>query len=284
MSCLTIIRSARQEMSVNEKKLADFILENSALLRDYSSQQLAASVGVSQSSVVKFSQKIGYRGFTDLKLAIHEAVVKLESNVSVLRAGARADGKKPDRRELLLNNKFEVLRSTAELNDSEAILEVVRAIESCNRVQIIATGHATIIARDLAYKLMILGKPALAETDAHSQISGVNTLGQGDALVVISEGGQTLALAQLTKQAKQAGVTVISLTNHHANSIAALASIRLYSVSMDNSAEVPSVTASTSQQHLVDLIFSELTQRDSHGRELLMKSQKVIDVTKVKDR
>lgn len=67
-------------MSASEKRLADFILKNSALIRDYSSQQLAFSVGVSQSSVVKFSQKLGYKGFTNLKLAIRETVVRQDSS------------------------------------------------------------------------------------------------------------------------------------------------------------------------------------------------------------
>ncbi|MGA9573860.1 MAG: transcriptional regulator, partial [Lysobacterales bacterium] len=67
MTCLVKMRAVREELSANEKKIADFILENSALIRDYSSQSLAASVGVSQSSIIKFSQKLNYRGFTDLK-------------------------------------------------------------------------------------------------------------------------------------------------------------------------------------------------------------------------
>jgi DNA-binding MurR/RpiR family transcriptional regulator len=76
MSCLGKMRAVHEELSANEKMIADFILENSALIRDYSSQNLAAAVGVSQSSIIKFSQKLNYRGFTDLKLAIHESVVK----------------------------------------------------------------------------------------------------------------------------------------------------------------------------------------------------------------
>ena len=56
MSCLVKMRAVREELSANEKKIADFILSNSALIRDYSSQNLAASVGVSQSSIIKFSQ------------------------------------------------------------------------------------------------------------------------------------------------------------------------------------------------------------------------------------
>ena len=76
MSPLLKIRSERDQMSAIERRIADFILENSRLLRDYSSQQLADSLGISQSSVVKFSQKLGFKGYPDLKYSIGEAVAR----------------------------------------------------------------------------------------------------------------------------------------------------------------------------------------------------------------
>ena len=70
MPPLVRIRSGRDQMSAIERRIADFILENSILLRDYSSQQLASALGISQSSVVKFSQKFGFKGYPDLKYSI----------------------------------------------------------------------------------------------------------------------------------------------------------------------------------------------------------------------
>ncbi len=66
MPPLVKIRSSRDQMSAIERRIADFILDNAHLLRDYSSQQLASALGVSQSSVVKFSQKLGFKGYPDL--------------------------------------------------------------------------------------------------------------------------------------------------------------------------------------------------------------------------
>ena len=67
MSSLIKIRSERDQMSAIERRIADYILDNAHLLRDYSSQQLADALGISQSSVVKFSQKLGFKGYPDLK-------------------------------------------------------------------------------------------------------------------------------------------------------------------------------------------------------------------------
>ena len=76
MSALVKIRSERDRMSAIERRIADFVLDNAQLLRDYSSQQLANALGISQSSVVKFCQKLGFKGYPDLKLSISEAVVR----------------------------------------------------------------------------------------------------------------------------------------------------------------------------------------------------------------
>jgi len=56
------------------KKLADYLLLQPDTARHLSSQQLANEAGVSQSSVVKFAQKLGYKGFPALKLALSEAL------------------------------------------------------------------------------------------------------------------------------------------------------------------------------------------------------------------
>jgi hypothetical protein len=80
MSSLVKIRAERDQMSAIERRIADFILENAHLLRDYSSQQLANSLRISQSSVVKFSQKLGFKGYPDLKVSVSEAVARENGN------------------------------------------------------------------------------------------------------------------------------------------------------------------------------------------------------------
>ena len=266
MSCLAIIRSARDEMSANEKKLADFILDNAPLIRDYSSQQIAGSVGVSQSSVVKFSQKLGYKGFTDLKLAIHESVVKLGSNVSVLRTEA-AHGENISLKERLFRSKCDALQSTTDLNDDNSILAAVAAIESAHRIQLIGIGSALLIARDLAFKLMCFGKAVMAEGDTQVQLAGMTTFGEGDCLIAISAPGQESDVVQIVKEARNAGVTVISLTNHGANPMSALADIRLYSVSGGGDTDTARLISASSQQHVVDLLHYTLLQQGNKSKK-----------------
>lgn len=80
MNTLILIRQRYPTLAQSDRKLADFLLQFPDYARHLSSQQLAAEAGVSQSSVVKFSQKLGYKGFPALKLAISEALAS-QSNI-----------------------------------------------------------------------------------------------------------------------------------------------------------------------------------------------------------
>ena len=52
------------------------MLNNAEQARHLSSQKLAQLAGISQSSVVKFAQKLGYKGFPALKLALSETLAQ----------------------------------------------------------------------------------------------------------------------------------------------------------------------------------------------------------------
>jgi DNA-binding MurR/RpiR family transcriptional regulator len=276
MSCLLKIRTSREQMATSEKKLADFILANAALIRDYSSQQLASSVGVSQSSVVKFSQKLGYKGFTDLKLAIHETVVRQESGGVADHERVPSDAAEQTVSQKVLHSKCEILASTGLLNDDEHLIAAVRAIETGNRVQVTAVGAATLVAKDFATKLMVLGYTAAADMDTYIQLSGVATLGKGDILFVICASGQTRSLIHMAQQARKAGVTIVTLTAYNTSPINALADIRLFSVTHNGQPDIPHILEPASQQHVLDLLFYYLIERNSHGRELLIRWQKTL--------
>ncbi|MGB5486934.1 MAG: MurR/RpiR family transcriptional regulator [Lysobacterales bacterium] len=277
MSCLGKMRAVREELSSNEKMIADFILENSALIRDYSSQNLAAAVGVSQSSIIKFSQKLNYRGFTDLKLAIHEYVIKSDSNEGAVVKNGIGQGKMGSLPEQLYIIKNEALLTTMELNDEQRILSAVKLLETSKRIQIVALGSGSLVARNFASMLIQIGKSVIAEVDTYIQLSSVMTLGKGDVVFVISFSGQSTKMVQITRQAKKAGVSIISLTNYDANPIRSLSDVPLFSVNRKGDFEFPQIISTASQQHVVDLLFSCLLKRDSRARELLVLSRLAVD-------
>ncbi len=276
MSCLVKMRATREELSANERKIADFILENAALIRDYSSQNLATSVGVSQSSIIKFSQKLDYRGFTDLKLAIHEAVVKNDNGGQPQQPSATIE-KVPDSiAQQILRLKHEALQTTMELNDEKRMLAAVSVLESSRRIQIIALGAGSLVARNFASLLLRIGKSVTAEVDTYIQLSGIAALEKGDAVLLISFSGHSASMEQMARQARNAGVAVISLTGYSANPIRSMADVQLFTVSREGQFEVPQIITIASQQHVIDVLFSMMLKRDARARERLARNRRTV--------
>ena len=277
MSCLVKIRSLLDELSPNERRIARFILDNPGLIRDYSSQNLASSVGVSQSSIVKFSQKLGYQGFPDLKLAIHEAVLLGAENAG--EPGRRKGSKDSGHpfKEQLYRVKSETLRSTLELNEEGRLKAAVDILEASERIQVIALGSGSLVARNFATMMIQIGMSVIAEVDTYIQLSSVATLGKKDAAFLISFSGHSPRMLEILKNAKRAGARIITLTNYNANPARPLADVQLYSISHAGEFEVPQIVSTTSQQFVVDLLFSLLVQRNPRARELLARSRKVVE-------
>lgn len=277
MSCLAKIRAYQDELSPNEKKIARFILESPALIRDYSSQSLAHSVGVSQSSIVKFSQKLGYRGFTDLKLSIHEAVLTGDEGRDHDATQDEAAASDAPVAEQLYQTKQRALLSSLQLNEEKQLLAAVEVLENSRRVQIIAMGLSSMAARHFACLLTQIGRTVVAETDAFVQMSSVATLGKGDAILVISLTGQAPQTLEVVKKAKRAGVVILTLTPFSANPFRSLADVQLYSVNTAREHELPQIVSMTSQQYIVDLLFELMVRRDRKAKERLALSREAVE-------
>jgi DNA-binding MurR/RpiR family transcriptional regulator len=124
MNCLIRIRQRYPDLAQSDKKLADYLLSQPDTARHLSSQQLAAEAGVSQSSVVKFAQKMGFKGFPALKLAISEALAS-NPNPHSIPVHNQIRGDDPMRLvgEKLIQENVAAMHATLDVNSEEKLME-----------------------------------------------------------------------------------------------------------------------------------------------------------------
>lgn len=275
MSTFVKIKALRQSLSSSEAKLADFTLNSANAIRNLSSVELAKVVGVSQSSVVKFSQKLGYKGFPAFKLAVIDALND-ETSEPKLHGKITLNDSLEQIAEKLLSSKLAVLTETKNLNEAAAIEQAVSLLKSAKRILICGLGGSALVAKDFSYKLQKLGMPAIAEPDGHAQLAYVSTFAKGDLVIAISESGVTREIAEVVKQAKMNDSYVISVTKFGSNPVADQANVRLYSVAEEESVRLSSILARTAQDFVIDILFIAMTQSSRQGRKLLEHSNDVV--------
>lgn len=264
MSSLLKIRAERDQMSAIERRIADFLLDNAHLLRDYSSQQLASALGISQSSVVKFSQKLGFKGYPDLKYAIGEALARSDAESDVAEGNGNGDASASD---ALWRAKTAAQEETALVSPAAQIHAVAALLSAAPRVLVHGRGEDGLHAMIFAARLAQLGIAATAQSDASIALPILATLGAGDVLVVLSEHGGPGETLGLVRSARATGVRAITVTRHSANPLRACADLALLVSAHDAEPHIEAMAFRSAMQHLLDALALRLWQSDRRHRE-----------------
>lgn len=269
------IRAIKSSLSSSEAKIANFILNSPNAIRELSSQELAKVTSVSQSSIIKFTQKLGYKGYPAFKLAIIDALSD-SAPESQLHGEITLTDDLTQLAEKLLYSKMSVLTETKNLNEKAAFEAAVDLIKNAKRIIISGLGGSGLVGIDFSYKLQKLGMPAMAGIDIHALLAYVTTFSKDDLVFAISESGETHEIVAITEQARKNNCKVISLTKYGTTAVSDNADIKLYSVAENESLRLSSILARTSQEFVIDILFIAITQSFRQGRKYLQESNKVV--------
>ncbi|MEO7068504.1 MAG: MurR/RpiR family transcriptional regulator [Rhodanobacter sp.] len=279
MSPLIKIRAERDQMSAVERRIADFVLENAQLLRDYSSQQLANALGISQSSVVKFTQKLGFRGYPDLKYSVAEAIARADNGDAPEVAASRNGGSIESPAESLWRLKSQAEEATRLINPPGTIHNVTTAIEQAGRtgkVFTIGLGEDDIYARDFALRLSLLGILAVHSFDVACMMANVSAASPGDVLLVFSEHGNHPALRKIGRYFRERRGKLISVTRHTPNPLRTVADLALVVSAHDELPYIQPLLYQSALQHLLDRVFVLLCEgQDDRHAQLLANLERI---------
>lgn len=275
MAVIAKIKTLLPTLTVNEKLIADYVVAHPEKVKELPSQRLAESLGVSQSSIVKFTQKLGLKGYSALRFALAESLTTVKPSEPLLGEITLKD----DVSELtqkLLASKISVLTETANINEKETFELAVSLIQQARRIMVCGIGASGLVAQDFCHKLQKVGLAATAETSGHLQLSYAATFSEQDLVVCISESGVTIDVVAVAELAEHNGAKVISITGVNKSKLQKLADVRLFTVAETNSVRLSSIVSRTSQEYIIDALFLLLTQGSSKFRDCVELSNKAV--------
>lgn len=209
MLYLTKIRNAESEFTGNEQKIADFLRANVSELKSVSSRKMAKLLGISQSSIVKFAQKLGAQGFTELRMALigEYSASREKTNATALHLHSSITS--DDSLEVIarkLNREKELaLEQTCALFDYARLQKIIEVISKAPFIQITGLGGSALVGRDLSFKLMKIGYRVACEADTHVQATVSQALKKGDVQIAISYSGSKKEIVLCAEAARKAG-------------------------------------------------------------------------------
>ncbi|MGR3266168.1 SIS domain-containing protein [Vibrio vulnificus] len=271
MSVINKIVARRTHLSQSGRVIGDWIVENAEKTAQLTSQELAEQAQVSQSSIVKFTQRLGFKGYSAFKLALTEEIGRKQAmQATPLHSDILVDDPLAVIAQKLIKAKTDAMFQTTNALSYEACHQAVQWLSEARRVQIVGIGGSALTAKDLSYKLLKLGITTLAEQDSHVQIAVARTLSEQDVQIAISFSGERKEILVAAEAAKEQGAKVIALSSPKKSRLRQIADMTFDTIADETEHRSSAIASRSAQNVITDLLFIILVQlRDESARQMI---------------
>lgn len=207
------IQTQYTRLSKGQKLIAQYILNNYDKVAFMTACKLGETVGVSESTVVRFANALGYSGYPKLQAALQELIKnKLTTVQRVEMANDYSDENTTLNK--ILKGDIDNIRETLEEIDGEAFQEAVSRLLKARKIYILGMRTSFVVAQYLGFYLgIILDNVHTVRMDMGDAFEQIVRIGEDDVVIAFSFPRYSKKSFQLVKYAKEKGAHVISITD-----------------------------------------------------------------------
>ena len=198
------IQSQYATFSKVGKRIADHIIADPVHITSISIQQMAAELGIAESSIIRFCKILGCTGFSEMKLLL--AKYSPKSVRTIFEDLSETDSIQTIS-ESVFGRNIDTLERALQLLDFQKIEQAVDVLSRAENILILGVGASGTIAEDFYIRLMRIGFRAVSLTEIQASLCMPNT-----AVIAISHTGKTCEIVSAVRTAKEHGAQTIGIT------------------------------------------------------------------------
>lgn len=211
---LEILQEKEPTFSKGQRRIAHYITENYDKAAFMTANRLGKTVGVSESTVVRFAVDLGFDGYPSMQKAMQEMVLNRLTSVQRIEVANDRIGDQ-DVVSMVLHSDMEKLRQTEEMLDRQEFQAAVNAILRAKRVYILGVRSVGPLANFLGYYLNYMFNNVHVITgfstgEMFEKIVGVTA---EDTVVAFSFPRYSSSTTKGAEYCRCAGATVIGITD-----------------------------------------------------------------------
>jgi DNA-binding MurR/RpiR family transcriptional regulator len=225
------IQARFDECSRSQKDVAQYIVDHLDEAAFQTAEELARRANTSSSTVVRFSQALGFEGFPELQAAARE---------EYRRVNAKAGEGAPTSSAPLFSldqNEFESALAADHLNVEEtarkvsrsAVEALIAAIVEADKVLVAGTDQMAFFASYLRHLLMLLDlRVDVVASPSQEALSRLGRIDAGTLVIGLSAGRPHPLVVRAMKLARHRQARTAAITDATLSEVAKLAQIKLY--------------------------------------------------------
>ena len=211
---LSVLQHRASSFSKGQRVLANYITDAYDKAAFMTASRLGKTVGVSESTVVRFAVELGYDGYPSMQKAMQEMVLNRLTSVQRIEVANDRIGNQ-DVVSMVLQSDADKLRQTAELVNRDEFRTVVSKIRSARRIYILGARSAAPLANFLGYYLefMFNNVRVITSSGASEVFEKLMGLNEEDVLIAFSFPRYSAATIKGAQYSRTTGATVIGFTD-----------------------------------------------------------------------
>ena len=247
-----------RSFSKGQRAIARYITENYDKAAFMTAGRLGKTVGVSESTVVRFATELGYDGYPGMRKAMQEMVrSRLTSVQRIAVAQDMLDGSNVLK--AVMSSDIDKLQSTLEEMDRQSFDAAVNAVENAKHLYIVGMRSSAALAGFMAFYMNFLVENVrlIHDTTANEVYEQIMHIGPEDVYLGISFPRYSSSSLKAMRFAKSRGASVVALTDNANSPFAAIADICLFA----NSDMVSFVDSLTAPMSLINALIVAVAAR-----------------------
>lgn len=258
VNLLSAISEKMEHCSKSQKKIGAYLLENYAAASYMTAAKLSETVGVSESTIVRYATELGFEGYPELQSALRylsrsklTSVQRMEHSLSRIGENALKTS---------FGSDLESIKKTLANTDIAVFDAFVSEIINAKRIYIVGARSSAGLALFLNYYLSILFDnvrlvQASAGGDVFEQLFRVH---EGDAVIGITFPRYSRLTLDALNFSKRSGAKILGITDSIHSPLANISDITLFA---DNESDA-FVDSLAAPLVLVNAILTEIGRRD----------------------
>ncbi len=211
---LSKINEKMSKFSKGQKLIANFIATNYDKAAFMTASKLGSTVGVSESTVVRFATELGYDGYPKMQKAMQEMIRDKLTSIQRIDVTKNRIGDE-NILESVLNQDIEKIRRTIEETSKEDFSDAVQAISNAKTIYIFAVRSSAALASFLGYYYSLIFEnvkvvSTYSETEIYENLFRITS---DDVIIGISFPRYSNAAIQAMSFAKRRNAKVIAITD-----------------------------------------------------------------------
>ncbi len=262
------IRAHLPELRETEARVARVFLEQGSELVRLSVSDVAGLAGTAPSSVVRACQRLGFRGYQEVKIAAARQAPRTAPSTEddpAARALAHT-----------VQAAHQVIDGLSETVSVKHLRSAAKTLNAASRVLVFGAGLSGAVALDAGYRLRALGFVVDVPADPMTAQLSAGLLSVNDACLAISHTGATRSTVDAARRARLHGATIVALTSYANSPLSETSTCTLVAGSQELVLGLEAVASRLAHLAVIDaLTMTLLSLRGAEAERALALSQDI---------